>query len=157
MSSDPIKLPHAVQDHKGLVSVLIKYDDVCMSMQHPASPVSVPDCPVAPMVIVQALDGGKNAQGPAYVYDYDKEDWTVFDDRIHGVPKSTPVDVGAKSRQLDMSASSKVELSNEAAPTLEVPPSESDEELDEPSEDESPLGPELDLGDELDLDDDEDE
>jgi hypothetical protein len=155
MSSDPIKLPYAIKDHNGLLRVLVKYDDVCVDMQHPASPVDVPECPVAPLVIVQALDGGKNAQGPAYVYDYDKEDWTVFDDRIHEVPKSAPVDVGAKSRQLDMSASSKVELSAKGAPTLESP-SEADDELDEPS-DESLLGPELDLGEELDLDDEEDE
>lgn len=157
MSSDPIKLPHAIEEYQGTIQVLIRYDDACMAIRQPASPVQVPDCPVAPQVVVQALDGGLNARGPAYVYDYDEEDWTVFDDRIHEVPKSSaPVDVGAKSRQLDMSASSQVELSSEAAPTLESP-SEADEELDEPSEDESPLGPELDLGEDLDLDDDEDE
>jgi hypothetical protein len=93
-----------------------------------------------------------------YAYDRERETWVTYDERIHPVPESSaPVDVGTPSRQLDMSASSKVELSNEAAPTLEAPPSEADEELDEPSEEESPLGPQLDLGDELDLDDDEDE
>lgn len=157
MSSDPIKLPHAVEEYPGLIRVLIKYDDVCMDMQHPASPVDVPECPVAPQVVVQPLDGGRKAHGPAYVYDHEKSDWLIFDESIHEVPKSSaPVDVGAPSRQLDMSASSQVEIESKGAPTLEVPPSEADEKLDEPSEPDS-LGPELDLGAELELDDDEDE
>jgi hypothetical protein len=155
MSSDQLCIPKEIQDYPQALLVTFKYDDVEIRRQQPMCSVTVPDnLPVDPLIILQRMDNGHKPVGTTYAYDYEREEFITYDERLHSVPKScAPVDVGAKSRQLDMSASSKVELSSEAAPTLEHPPSESDEELDEPSCDESPLGRKLDLGAELSLDD----
>lgn len=160
MSSDHnLGRPTALVDYDGSVLVVFQADEKEVVRQQGCVDVICP-CgmfDVEPLVTLQCVSASGQEVGPKYAYDREREEWVSYDERIHPVPESSaPVDVGAKPRQLDMSASSQVELSAKGAPTLESP-SEADDELDEPSEDESPLGPELDLGDELDLDDDEDE
>lgn len=136
MSSDQLSLPYALVDYKERVEVRFLYDDKNIrSVQGPV-PVDVPECPVPPLVTLQCVNNRNEPVGPVYAYDYEREDWLVYDERIHEVPKSGPVDVGTPSRQLDMSAKSTVELTSESAPTLESPPVEEDEdELVEPSYD----------------------
>jgi hypothetical protein len=132
MSSDQLNLPYALVDYVGAIEVLICYDDVCIKRRQAPTPIVLPETPVKPLVKLQCLNQGHKLFGPIYAYDYDREEFITYDERIHTIPKSSaPVDVGASSSQLNLSASAEVVVETKVAPPLESPPLEDvDEELD---------------------------
>jgi len=145
MSSDPINLPHGLADWKNRINIEFKYDDKCLKASQGPTPISIPDCPVQPMVTLQCIASNGEAVGPLYVYEYDLKDWSTFNERIHEVPQSTPVDVEVPVPQPEP-AESPVELSVESAPVSEVPPVDEAPELEQPPEDESSPNDDHDLG-----------
>ena len=145
--------PHLLMDYRGPIRITYLYDDECLRATQPVDYIPVPDCPVFPRIVVQAIDNGGRDNGPAWTWveelDHGRGSWVTYDERIHDVPKSSAAlpDVGTESRSVDLSASAEVELEADTAP-MSAPPSvededevedaidevEDDDEDDEPSE-----------------------
>lgn len=121
-----LSMPHAFVDYKGMVQIKQEWDDRKVTVRQGPEPFTPVESPVDPLITIQAVRNNGEVDGPVYAYDYERSDWLVYDDRIHEVPKSGPVEVGAPSRFLDMSAKSSVEMESEIAPASDVPPDEVD-------------------------------
>lgn len=133
MSNTELQPPFLLREYKELVQIQVCYDEVCHTSQQLITPIVVPDCPVEPQVLLQCIDNGHNTCGPKYVYDWDKGEFVEFNEQLHAVPSSAPVEeVDPPSRQLDVCASSEVEFESE----VETPQvdDEGDEELYEDDE-----------------------
>jgi len=84
--------PHPYTDFGGLLQIAVCYDDVVLNSQQPCGPITLPDCPVDPRVLCQAVDKGRNPLGPTYTYDYEADKgrgvWVQFDSDIHDIPRT---------------------------------------------------------------------
>lgn len=116
-----IETPTLLVDYKGVIRVEFLYDDkVIRTVQAPGR-VAVPECPVKPLIKLTCLRANGEASGDVLMYDYNLEKWKPFESNV-GVPKSTLVDAGTKSKKPVRKFP--VESNFKSAPDLDVPPEE---------------------------------
>lgn len=125
MPSDHTRLapPHLLLDYRGIIEVKFKFDDTVKRSCQPVDFISVPECPVQPLVVVQPIDDSRRPNGAAWAYQPDgnrgRGDWAIYDPDFHEIPSSQPLtEAGTDSPELD----DEVELSEEESPVSYDPP-----------------------------------
>lgn len=124
--SNQLAPPIALEGTNALVQVCVRYDDVCIKSNQMLALIDVPDCPVKPLVTVQAMDNGGNVHGIIWAYDWVTGFFGEFHKGDLNIPKtkkpekktkkkakkveSSAPTVKDESPQLNLSALSKVEL-----------------------------------------------
>lgn len=82
-----VSLPQALRYYSGSFQVQIM-DGKTMIKKSFLNPsvVSIPAGEVAPLVIFSAKDENGDIWGPDYAWDYEREDWMIYDERFHKMP-----------------------------------------------------------------------
>ncbi len=89
-----VGIPQALRYYSGSFQVQIM-DGKTMIKKGFLNPtvISIPAGEFAPLVIFTAKDENGDIWGPDYAWDYEREDWMIYDERFHKMPvvESSPV------------------------------------------------------------------
>ena len=136
-----LKMPAVLVDYKMAIQVTIRYDDERINMRQGPTPIDVPECPIDPLVTMQTISDSGTHVGPIYVWDYEREDWYIYDEDRYPIPqsKSNPVEVGTSDSEPSQDSADDTPASD--APDMleaakEWTPYEPDESDDDSEDDE---------------------